>query len=265
MTEELLKEKDKALNRTVRNRDIEEIDRLCRSLKGGTRKEAYNAQAKILEYFDSYLEKYVNLFTGANVDLGNYDTRGFLAMFLTGRPKTPTNLSQQRTYITRVMSRYSREDIKGEMTVLFLNVLNKYRIVEGVNALNPLTKIFRWRVKDWFNRIVKDSLFKTVEPQGLNEDGYLTAEEFIELNYFVDPEFEELEARLDLAWVMRPHQSFYLVLSRYERYLLSLVYEQRLPVAQVAEKLQRDKDTIKRHLRSALKKLEEQIGDAGSD
>jgi len=265
MTEELVRQKDKALNRKVRNRDIEEIDRLCRILKSGSKKDGYQAQGEILGYFDSYLEKYVNLFTGAGVDLGNYDTRGFLGMFLTGRPKTPLNLSHQRAYITRVMSRYSREDIKGELTVLFLNVLSKYRIVEGVNALNPLTKIFRWRVKDWFNKIVRDPLFKTVEPKGQGGDGHLTVEEFIDLNYFIEPEFDELEARMDLAWVMNPSQNFYSVLSRYERYLLSLVYEQHLPIVQVAEKLQRDKDTIKRHLKSALKRLEEQISDADSD
>ena len=259
----LKKKKDKALNRKVRNRDIETIDELCHQLKTGTKKEGYLAQKEILQYFDSYLEKYTNLFSGANVDLGNYDTRGFLGMFLTGRPKTPSNLSQQKLYISRVMQRFSREDIKAELTVVFLNVLAKYKIVSGVNALNPLTKIFRWRVKDWFNKIVKDPLFKTVEPKGgSSETGPLTLEQFIDLHYFEEPDFENLEARMDLIWILNPSQNLYLSLSRYERYLLSLVYAQGLSIAQVAEKLQRDKDTIKRHLRSALKKLEDEMSDA---
>ena len=264
MSTKLLKEKDKALNRPVRNRDIEEIDRLCRIYKNGKSKESQDAQYKILQYFDSYLEKYVNLFTGATLDLANYDTPGFLGMFLTGRSKTPSNLSHQRTYITKVMSRYSREHIKGELTVVFLTVLSKYRIVEGVNALNPLTKIFRWRVKDWFNKIVKDPLFKIVEPKG-GPDGVLSVEDFIDLNYYYEPDFENLDARMDLTWILNPNQNFYFVLSRYERYLLSLVYEQHLPIVQVAEKLQRDKDTVKRHLKAALKKLEEQISNADSE
>jgi hypothetical protein len=254
--------KNKALGRKVRNRDIARIDECCLALKTGTKKEAYDAQEKILEYFDSYLEKYVNLFSGASIDLSNYDTRGFLGMFLTGRPKTPANLSHQRLYIAKVMQRFTRDDIKSELTVLFLNVLSKYRIVEGVNALNPLTKIFRWRVKDWFNRVVKDPLFKTVEPRGISASGQrISLEEFIDLNWHVEPNVEEMDLSMDLIWTLSPRQSFYAVLSRYERYLISLIFEKRLPIVKVADKLQRDKDTIKRHLRAALKKLEEKITD----
>tara|TARA_R110002126_G_scaffold9539_7_gene43030 strand:+ start:3412 stop:4206 length:795 start_codon:yes stop_codon:yes gene_type:complete len=261
MAENLVRKKDKALNRKVKNRDIARIDELCRQLKTGTKREGYEAQAQILEYFDNYLEKYVNLFSGASLDLGNYDTRGFLGMFLTGRAKTPGNLSQQRAYIVRVMSRFTREDVKSEVTVVFLNVLAKYRVVEGVNALNPLTKIFRWRVKDWFNKIVKDPLFKVVEPKG-SSNSTLTLQEFIDLNYFEEPNFDDLEARMDLGWVLKPNEKLYQSLSRYERYLLSLVYEQHLPMVRVAAKLQRDKDTIKRHLKAALRKLKDRITDA---
>ncbi len=258
------KKKDKALGRKVRNRDIERIDELVYQHKNGSESELYEAQKEILRYFDSYLEKYANLFLGVTVDLSNYDTRGFLGMFLSNRPKTAENLSHQRTYIARVMSRFSREDIKAQLTVIFLTVLEKHRIVEGVNALNPLTRIFRWRVKDWFNKIVKDPLFKTVEPR--KRDGNaITLEEFIDLHNYVEPDFTELDTQMDLAWVLSPKKSLYQGLSTYERYLVSLVFQQKFPISQVAEKLQRDKDTVKRHLRTALKKLEARFSDAGPE
>ena len=257
-------EKDIAFGRKVRNRDILKIDECCKYLKTGSKQEGYIAQEKILELFDSYLEKYTNLFSGVGIDLSNYDTRGFLGMFLTGRSKSTANLSAQKVYIVKVMRRFTREDIKAEMTLLFLIVLQKYRIVEGVNALNPLTRIFRWRVKDWFNKIVKDPLFKTVEPK-LEEDSQFNLETFIDLNFYEEPSFEEVEVRMDLQWVLSPQQNIYKSLTRYERYLISLVYQDHLSIVQVAEKLQRDKDTIKRHLRAALKKLEDRMLNAGSE
>ena len=67
---------------------------------------------------------------------------------------------------------------------------------------------------------------------------------------------------MDLGWVLKPNEKLYQSLSRYERYLLSLVYEQHLPMVRVAAKLQRDKDTIKRHLKAALRKLKDRITDA---
>lgn len=167
MASKLTKKKDIALNRKVKNRDVDKIDEFCIQLKTGTKKQRYEAQKEILEYFDSYLEKYTNLFTGASVNLTNYDTRGFLAMFLTNRPKTPENLAAVRAYISYVMGSFTREDIKSELTLVFLNVLDRYRIVDGVNALNPLTRFFKWRVKDWFNRVVKDPLLGQLSLQVL--------------------------------------------------------------------------------------------------
>ena len=257
--------KDKALNRKVHNKDIERIDELAFILKNGTKQERYKAQAEILNYFDAYLEKYTNLLTGVSVDLSNYDTRGFLAMFLTGRPKTAETFSHQTSYIVKVLKKFSRDDIKAELITLFLTVLSKYRIVTGVNALNPLTKIFKWRVKDWFNRVVKDPLFKTVEPNNNNEEDNFSLESFIDSHHYYEPDFEEMAAKLDLNWVLEPRQPIYQVLTRYERYLLSLIYQQKFGINEAADKLHRDKDTVKRHLKIALKKLEDRFLNAGEE
>lgn len=250
----------RAEDNPVQNRDIELMDELVYSYINGSQKEKRQAQADILKLMDSYLEKYVNLFIGSQVDLNNYDTKGFLAMFLTGRPKTIPNLALQRSYIANVMSRFTREDIKNELIVLFLGVLDKYRIYPGVNALNPLTKFFRYRTKDWFNRIVKDALFRIVDIEQLSsgrEDSRekLTLEGWLDLLEPVHVDFEEGLARLDISWVRNPPQQMYKSLTTYERYLLFLTFNQDLTVMQIAEKLERDKDTIKRHIFSILEKI----------
>ena len=254
------KQKDTALARPVHNVDIEKIDELVAIFINGSPKERSVAQQQILDFFNEYLEKYVSLFTGGQVDLMNYDTRGFLAMFLTGRPKTIPNLVMQRAYIANVMGRFTREDVKNELVVLFLGVLNKYRIYPGVNALNPLTKFFKYRLKDWFNRIVKDALFRIVDisqvSAGGGEDSGLELGTWLDILEPVIVDFEENLTQLDLNWVRSPPQKVYQTLTTYERYLLFLTYNQDLGVVQIAEKLERDKDTIKRHLAAILEKVE---------
>ena len=74
--------KNKALNKKVHNRDVDLIDKFVFIFINGTKAEQYQAQAKILEYFDAYLEKYTSILQGIHVDLQNYDTRLFLSLFL---------------------------------------------------------------------------------------------------------------------------------------------------------------------------------------
>lgn len=258
------KQKNEALNKKVHNEDKDLIDKFCYDYIHGSKEEAQAAQAKILEYFDSYLEKYVGLLQGEDVNLDNYDTRLFLGMFLTGRPKTHKNLLAQRKYISSVMSNFTKEDIKSELIVIFLTVLSKYRIVKGVNALNPLTKIFKWRLKDWFNKIARDPLFKTVDISDFNADDDYTLEDFIDSAYNSSDQdlswcssFDDAlyTVSMDLAWIDNPAQSFYRVLTSYERYLISLVFRDDLSITQISDRMCRDKDTIKRHLEIALDKL----------
>jgi len=249
-------EKDKALNKQVHNRDIDKIDELVAIYVGDCKLKRRKAQGKILEFFDAYLEKYTNIFSSTQIDLYNYDTRLFLSLFLNGRERTLENFAKQRLYIIKTLSSFERQDLKAELTLVFLTVLDKYRIYEGVNALNPLTKIFRWRVKDWYNRVVKDALFHTKKTNlyvnGEEVDGHTWISKMVS----VDVDFDEILRRMDLKWVQQPSQAAYLPLTKYERYLLLLLYGQSLPISKIAEKFHRDKDTIKRHLTSVLNKLE---------
>ena len=251
--------KDKALAKKVHNRDIETIDSLVYIYIHGERLEQYKAQAEILEYFDGYLEKYASLLHGIQVDLSNYDTRLFLSLFLTGEDKNPTSFRIQCRKINKTLSSLSREDIKNEVTIIFLKVLSKYRIYEGVNALNPLTKIFRWRLKDWYNRMTRDALFHTrpvPSPRGDSDSSY-TVEEWIDTIKSEQVDYDAGLQHMNLAWVNAPQKSLYGALSRYERYLLYLVYGKNSSVSQVAKQLGRDKDTIKRHIKATLQKLEQ--------
>ena len=244
------------MNRKVHNRDIELIDELVVQFIEGEGEQRHLAQTEILSYFNAYLEKYTSIFVGGHVDLSNYDTRGFLALFLTGRPKSSENFSRQRNQILRRFKRFSREDVKNELVIIFLGVLHKYRVYPGVNALNPLTKIFRWRVKDWYNRVIKDALFHTKDTAFYVGSEEVSAHEWIEKVFSIDVDFDKKIREMSLSWVKLPTQPLYASLSRYERYLLLLFYGQSMPISRIAQTLSRDKDTIKRHLTAIHSKLE---------
>ena len=259
------KEKDKAFgkpaDKPVQNSDVLKVDELVFKFVRSSGKEKYDAQEEILAYFQEYIEKYTCLFSGAQVDLMNYETRIFLSMFLTGRPKTPSNLATQRSYISKVMGRFERDEIKNEIVIIFLGVLHKYRIYEGVNALNPLTKFFRFRLKDWFNRIVKDAMFRTIDVEQFTSEGddgkKIGVEDWIDTIQIHSVDKTDLFSQFDLAWMMNPYGTAYKNLDAYDRYLLSLIFGEDLTVPQIADKLGRDRDTIRRHLATLFKTLEE--------
>lgn len=250
---------------TAHNRDILKMDELVAVFISGDKKARAKAQIEILELMNSYLEKYVNLLSGAQVDIRNYDTRIFLSMFLTGRPKTYSNLSQQRSYISNVVSRLSRDDLKSEITIVFLNVLHKYRIYEGVNALNPLTKFFRFRLKDWFNRLVRDAMFKTVEieklfpEQNSSDNGSKLGIESIADYISAKTDSGLFETVMDIRWIANPMDPIYKQLSYYERYLVALTFGDEMSPTQIGKVLGRDKDTIKRTLAGILIKIKESL------
>jgi len=255
----LVTEKEKALGRKIQNEDIDLINILCYQYINGEAKEKRYAQAQILEFFDGYLEKYVSLFLGAPIDLKNYDTRVFLGLFLSGRPKTFANFIHQRNYIVHSARGLTKEDLKAEFTLIFLTYLSRYTIHEGVDASNPLTKMFRFRLKDWFTKFVRDPLNKKVSFSDCQEDEtYGDPMDFlIDMHSLTDEDPELIKTDFDLNWVMSPIETIYKRLTVYERYLLSLVYREGLSVVAIGERLQRDKDTIKRHLNSIHSKLQE--------
>lgn len=254
------KEKDAAHGKKITNRDVVLVDELVRFFINGNPKERYKAQEDILEQFSTYISKYQSLFTGAQVDLRNYETRMFLGMFLTGRPKTPGNLAQQRAYISKVMARFEPDEIKNEIIIVFLGVLHKYRIYEGVNALNPLTKFFRFRLKDWFNRIVRDAMFRTVDVESFShesDDGKkFTVEDWIDILQKDNRDENEEFSQFDITWMMNPYGNAYSSLDNYDRYFLSLMFFEDLSLPQIAEKLGRDRDTIRRHSLTLFEKLQ---------
>lgn len=209
--------------------------------------ERTKALADLLDYFSPYIEKYTALLSGKTVSIWNYDTRIFLSMFLTGRPKTSANYLRQQQYIAGVLDFYPEEDIRSDVQLVFIKVVDKHRIYEGINALNPLTMIFRYRLKAWFNKIARMAPVSSSALPLLFSD--ISTEE-------TDADAAVELLPLDLKWVLSPREgSPSCSLTRAERYLLHLVYYRNTPIYLAAQILDKNKNVLRQEYMLLLERL----------
>ena len=271
---------------TAHNRDIALIDSLVARYKRAQALETPTAAqteerntvlSQLLEHFADYFSKYVNILHGGELNLQNRDTYFFLSLFLTNKPSNATSLGLVRYQMTRVMQYYDRDEIHNELVIIFIKILDGYRVVheEGyerhVDFVHYFSKVFRWRVKDFFNKLVNQPLLR--EPLSLSEEredpegnsmsllDSLTIEKSVDEFGETSRQLEQkLELRsLDLNWVIGTKDPLFKDLTRYERGLLYSYYGLGKSVQAIADGLERDKDTVWRHLGRTIDKLRDRI------
>lgn len=260
------------------NKDIDLIDSLVHQYKTGTVAERNEALEKLIGHFDEYIKKYVNLLHGGEANLQNPDTFKFLSLFLAGKDKTTENLRFARRGIARVMSYYDSGDIYNELVLIFIKLLDRYKVYENeqgrVNFVYYFTKYFRYRAKDWFNSLCTQPLFKSpvsIDAGYEDEDGQTLP--FLDkqlMDSGFDTSMEDIETsfdlrRMNLSWVLNSKEPLFRELTSYERLLLYNCYVMDMSVQAIAESWGRDKDTIWRHLQKVLDKLRVRLGIHGEE
>lgn len=119
------------------------------------------ALRELIEAFDGYLHKYLCLIRDGTVNLRDKDTRQFLYLF---KGKSPTSHDAYRILyvLHNICSHLSREDIYGELVVLFITAVKKYeKRPTGPNFSGFLCNYFRYLVKHWLGRMSKDALSRS--------------------------------------------------------------------------------------------------------
>ena len=265
------------------NQDLKEVDRLVaeyktfQTLENPTRNQKIQRNkilTDLLEHFKDYMNKYVGLLRGGELNLRNKDTYQFLSLFLAGKPKDARSLMSARAQISRVMQYYEEDDIFNELVIIFVNILDRYVPVvdeEGnmVNFVYYFTMVFRFRVKDWFNKLVTQPLLTdtiSLDEEYEDEEGHvLPAKNSYMVQRAIETfleEVEEVEKKLDfsgfeISWVINSDNPLFKGLTRYDRYLLYCHFGMNMSVQAIADALGRDKDTIWRHLSKILEHLRE--------
>ncbi len=230
-----------------KNKDIELIDQLIDKYLAGDPK----ALTEILKNFDVYFKKYVSILKGRYVDLHNQDTYRFYSLFLPKQEKSVPNILMVKNSLTAMTADLEEDDIYQELVCLFIEkILKKYHrvhepgFVRGVNFVNYMTKIFRFRVKDWCNEMILHKL----QSEGTIEDCEIQVHD-------IKNDVEELT----LNWVVSPTSEAFKQLTGYQRYIIYLKYVKGLSTGEIAKLLNKNRDFICQQVRNTERQLRQTL------
>ncbi len=212
-----------------------------------------NTPDDLLEKYDQFLRKYVRLLSKGSVDFANYDTRRFIACFISDK-EVVTNLcsAEEKTEETRnqvyevvgtlrgLFRKNTPCELYNELVILFLEAARDYKEV-GSDFSHYLYSVFRYKVKRMIDSRMHDCLdegyaeyrdrFYSDDDRGIDT--------IIENTYYHDPlnirvnEFDELED--NVLWLNGVSCSdLFKQLSYTERYVLVQAYEKGLSDKEIA-------------------------------
>lgn len=198
------------------------------------------ATEEFFQLMEPYLEKYTLILQGANVDLSNKDTSAFYRLFVPGYI-TSAKLSSLKETFRHFSEHLTADDIKQELVLILLEkVLPKISKHGDIDLLRPITLYFRWRVKDWFNKIVKDTLYYASE----------------DLDAAFDIPAEDSMGEFDTRRIFDPITPKGKQLTPEQRYILALYFSRKQSITQIASKLCLKKSDVRVFLAKIKKEVE---------
>lgn len=249
----------------------EEIqDLIKRSQQGDQR-----AQLKLLEIFDNYLWKYINLLYYEKYDLSNYDLRTFINLFVPD-PGLRASVRQQkfsppvRNGVYKVVHgiylmtrRYGdEEDIAQTVKMAFLHCISTYERRGEIPFSGFLYSYYKFILKKFVDNFLIDqngrNTYPLIDPeQSLPEDETPVGA--------VAPPTDHLEEmlgaeKIDEFWVAGDtcYPPFD-VLTIQERQLLRWRYEDGYKASEIAHRITEHPNTLREHFTRIRSKLREQV------
>ena len=246
---------------------LEEIDDIVAIYKGGGPKKAA-ALSLLIEVFEPYILKYVKLTKGSRENTyDNREAQEFLRLFVSTKDGSKKSFTEVKLNIAATLSSYDHSDLYNEYVVIFITLLDKYRIIPGINFMRYATRYFRWTLRNHICRLSRDPLFHVadLEHEGETVD-HDTIMELVTQNTLY---FEEQSKRMSdilsdskihldtvsLSWVMHCPKWLFSNLNHYQRYLLYLYFGKGEGCVNIAARLCKSKDTITSHLEKIFRKI----------
>lgn len=231
----------KKIRKKSHNQDIVEVDNLVKLYQTQNPEISKQALKELLEHFDDYFEKYVCILTGKIIDLHNKDSYRFYSLFLPHQKKDISNIIMVKKFLKNITKDLENDDIKNELICIFIDkILNKYTVFEGINFIYYMTTIFRFRVKDWCNKLANNTITLSLENSLYSSE--LDSSPQKNLALITEPITSTGD--IDLHWVDHPTSNIFKQLTRYQRYLLYLYYSQNLTIDQLAKVIGKERDAI---------------------
>lgn len=217
-----------------------------------------------------YLGKYEQLLWHGKVDLKNKDTRRFLQLYIKDtelrRLLTWQRVSYKTQYQTQSLANYiqdsvqaywSREEMRQELTVLFLECLKRYVPKKGITFSGYIANYYRYRL---YNLLHKTVFRRDIEEKHYHEfikedisiiDGVLNAP----INALHAREIEHEE--LGLFWTNGLCGSIFKDLTPFERVILRDRYYLKKTDLEIAAEYGYHRNSIYNKRHKALDKLKE--------
>lgn len=245
---------------------------------------------KIVDSFNGFLLKYVNLITNGGYNPIDFSIRNFIALYITQdyvkkyassydyKPKVKEKIEDTVIRITSLFQQYSTEEIKNELICILLSMARKYKDYEKPSFHNYVDKCFHFEAFRGLSHLTNDPIAR------------LSYDEFID-NTSIDPSIDkEFERSLeemcqdiniknsDIPVIIEKTSTFsmnslnvnwingvtcgdnFKDLSPFERKILTMHYVEGLTDTEIAEQIGVCRATINRRRLHAKEKLSKVFG-----
>lgn len=261
--------------------DYQKLHQYVMNYQSGNKQSA----DKIVESFNGFIWKYVNLITKGTYNLSDYSIRKFISLYssqLYIKKYTPNynykqkfrdNLENTTKKITSLFKQYSSDEIRNELICILLNMAKKYKDIKKPSFHNYVDKCFHFEAFRGLSHLISDPITRMTynefidnmaeDPSAENEF-INTLEEVccqIALKNAVIPVEESNVSIFDLEslntnWINGITCSTrFKDLTPFERNIIILYYIQNLTDTEIATQIGVCRATINRKRLKAKKKL----------
>lgn len=249
--------------------NYDHIDGLVASYQGGNQ----SAAEELIEIFQNYLDKFAAILIDGHADLRNRDTRNFIILFISD-PNIRKNLKRARynrvsrssaydvvSLLQKTCSAYEPDDISQELILILLSLANRYaKKGKKHNFCGYLYNVFRY---DLYRRVLAmtrdPAVFSLLDNIPYNDINYVNMDsDFTDQDelYIDVPFIDEEGDSLDHNWVHGyTCNDAFDVLSKLERYILKLSYEDEMTDIDIGKKLSMHRHTIRTKKAYAIQKV----------
>ncbi len=231
------------------------------------------AATELIDTFQNYLDKFAGVLVDGVVDLRNRDTRNFIILFIAdeGVRKSLRRARYNKavhsaaydvvSLVHKTCGAYEPEDIQQELVLILLTLAKRYKKKGSKhNFCGYLYNVFRY---DLYRRVLAmtrdPAVFSLLDNVSYNDTSYINLDsDFTDQDelYIDMPYIANEDDCLDYNWIQGyTCDDAFDGLSKLDRYILKLSYEDGVTDVDIAKKLGMHRHTIRTKKRDAIEKV----------
>ena len=248
-----------------------------------------DAKIELLDMFDDFLSKYIDLIKDGEYNLNNYAIKKFIGFFIPDpkakkainqhfhKPTVRYEIEQAVRLITGIFSCYDKEDIKNDLFIVFWTLCRRYKDTRP-SFHNYIKMCFSYEVLSYYRPLIKNSSINNpyshitleehdkqtstgihMEMSLNNSNKYMSIKRYTSIKAKDKSSVYEDE-NLNTNWITGITCSKeFQILTTYERNLIIESYLKKRTDQEIADKYGLSRATINRRKQEAKKKLFDEL------